>query len=179
MSLAYDAAVARYTVAGVLDATFGVGGVALSGQLADAEASAIAVQSDDRVVVAGYTTPATDSEITIWRLTADGTLDPTFGSGGLAVFSFAQLGGRASSVGIQGDGRIVVAGDVFPLGRSNWFVLRLRPDGTLDPDFGSGGVLESSSDISDYADALAIQPDGAIVVAGTSNYGTLSLWRYR
>ncbi len=178
-SLTYDAAVVRYTAAGVLDTTFAASGIALSGQPNDAAADAIAVQPDDRVVVAGYTTPGAHPLLTVWRLTADGALDTTFGTGGVAAFSFAQLGGRASSVALQADGRIVVAGVIYPLGQVNMVVYRLMPDGTLDASFGSGGLIVSTSSTSDYADVVAIQPDGAIVVAGTSNYGELTLWRYR
>jgi uncharacterized delta-60 repeat protein len=175
----YDAAVVRYTAAGALDTTFGTGGVALSGQTGDASATAIAIQPDDRILVAGYTTVAQHSQITLWRLTADGSLDPTFGTSGKAVFTFTQLGGRASSVALQGDGRIVIAGDVYPLGAQNMVVFRVLPGGTLDPSFGNVGAIVSTSSVSDFANVVAVQADGSIVVAGTSNYGELTLWCYR
>ncbi len=179
MTSTYDAAVVRYTTAGALDTTFATSGIALTGQLADAASDAIAVQPDDRVVVAGYPTPGMYPRLTVWRLAADGTLDTTFGTGGVAAFSFSALGGRASSVALQADGRIVVTGTADSLGQVNMVVFRLMPDGTLDTSFGGGGLIMSTSSTSDYADVVAIQPDGAIVVAGTSNYGELTLWRYR
>ena len=145
----------RYTAAGVLDTTFATSGIALSGQPNDAAADAIAVQPDDRVVVAGYTTPGAHPLLTVWRLTADGALDSTFGTGGVAAFSFAS-GGRASSVALQADGRIVVSGVVYPLGQVNMVVFRLMPDGTLDTSFGSGGLIVSTSSTSDYADVVGI-----------------------
>jgi uncharacterized delta-60 repeat protein len=174
----YDAAIARYTTAGVLDTTFGTSGIALTGQSGTAAVTSIAVQPDDRIVAAGYTSPGTDTQLTVWRLTAAGALDSTFGTGGVAVFSFTALGGRATGVALQTDGRIVVTGSVSGLGTSNMTVFRLLPDGTVDGDF-NGGPIISSSALVDSADAVAIQADGAIVVAGTSNYGELTVWRYR
>lgn len=57
-------------------------------------------------------------------------------------------------------------------------VLRLLTDGTLDTDFNGGSIISTSAS-DDSADAVVIQPDGAIVVAGTSQCGQLTLWRYR
>ncbi|MGH7439146.1 MAG: delta-60 repeat domain-containing protein [Polyangiaceae bacterium] len=101
----------------MFDGTFGTSGIALTGPSGTAAVNAVAVLPDHRIVAAGYTSPGADTEITVWRLTANGALDSTFGTGGVSVLSFTQLGmasgspsrnGRATGVALQADGRIVV-----------------------------------------------------------------------
>jgi len=88
-----------------------------------------------------------------------GDLDPTFGTGGKVVTDF---GGSefANAVAIQTDGRIVVAGQTA----TDLALARYKPDGGLDPSFGTGGKVTTGGQ--DFADAVAIQPNGKIVVAG-------------
>jgi uncharacterized delta-60 repeat protein len=95
--------------------------------------------------------------------------DPSFGAGGL-VFTFrlgeAQLH-AATDVAVQPDGRIVVtvegSGSPAP---GNWLVLRYLPDGRLDTGFGAGGMAVINTGHTAPAEALALQPDGKIVVTG-------------
>jgi len=85
------------------------------------------------------------------RVPLAGSLDPTFGSGGVV----AQSSG--GGIALQPDGKIVVS--------SGSALARYLPDGSFDPSFGTGGQVGAD------AAALALQPDGKIVVAGRNNYG--------
>jgi uncharacterized delta-60 repeat protein len=102
-------------------------------------------------------------------------LDPTFGSGGKATTT--AFGGDRSSMALQPDGKIVMAGGTFTA-----FVLaRFDSDGTLDDGFGTDGMV--TTDLGDEfsqeeALAVAVQPDGRIVVAGYSERDDITVVRY-
>ena len=109
---------------------------------------------------------------------APGDLDPAFSDDG---FDIRAIGGNAGAadVAIQPDGKIVVAGRFVPADGSaaRMVALRYLPDGELDPNFGSGGQAEVpfASGASGYgtsANGVALQPDGKIVLVGSTNMGT-------
>jgi len=106
----------------------------------------------------------TDVAISCVDAPAPGSLDPTFGTGGIVTEPVLVRG--AEEMAIQTDGRIVVAD-------SSWRVARFGRDGALDTAFGTGGevMLTFSGQSSDELRAIAIQPDGKIVVAGFSRPG--------
>src|SRR5262252_7340578 len=91
---------------------------------------------------------------------AAGDLDPTFGTPGLAAVP--------SSVVIQPDGKIVVAGGAFPLFTflGNFEVVRYNPNGSLDTSFGNGGIVTTNFPEGSYASSVALQADGKIIAAG-------------
>jgi uncharacterized delta-60 repeat protein len=98
---------------------------------------------------------------------APGDLDPSFGTGGTLTFKPQGADSLVNDVAIQPDGKIVLAG----VANNDFAVVRLNPDGSPDTSFGNGGsVVENAvgTNSEDLADAVAIQPDGKIVVAGTS-----------
>jgi uncharacterized delta-60 repeat protein len=102
-----------------------------------------------------------------------GDLDPTFGAAGKVVTPIG--GGSPSSLALQADGKIVVAG-LSANGRYDWeadydfAVVRYDPDGTLDPSFGGTGKVTTPIGTSDdRANSVAVQPDGKIVAAGESS----------
>jgi uncharacterized delta-60 repeat protein len=169
-------AVARLTVTGQLDGTFGVGGrqTVDFGSAGDV-ATAIALQaSDGKIVVAGYSEqPDTGLDFALARLSATGQLDSGFGDGGRQVLDFGRSD-KASAVVVQGDGKIVVAGftNRSDPGSNDFAVARLTATGQLDGGFGDGGrqVLDFGPS-SDLATCVALQPDGRIVVAGVSYQG--------
>jgi uncharacterized delta-60 repeat protein len=170
--------------AGSFDPTFGDGRAAanfrdlLGGY---ATASAVAVQADGKVVIAGTVTPtAGNSYFGVVRLKADGTPDQTFGYDGRADFGFSDLlGGTfadANAVAIDAQGRIVVAGiagrDAAHGGGADFAVGRLTANGYYDESFGSFGgrtyfgFRDILGDTVDEAYAVAIDAQGRIVVAG-------------
>jgi len=129
-----------------------------------ARANAVAIQPDGKIVTVGRTL-ADDSvsyllsNLAVTRVLADGSPDPDFGTAGVVVMNFASDLYGAINVAIDSDGKIVVVGS---MGANS--VLRMLPDGTLDPDFGVDGIAQSG--IGD-AGAVAIQTDGRIVVGGS------------
>jgi len=136
-------------------------------------ANAVAVQADGKLVVVGTTyqnNDFSDEDFAVARYNSNGTLDLTFGVGGKVQTDFPGLAAVASSVVIQSDGKIVVAGGAFPLFTflGDFKVVRYNPDGSLDSSFGDGGIVTTTfPGQGSYAFAVALQPDGKIIAAGT------------
>ena len=154
--------VARYLPDGLLDASFGQGGKTTTsfGPNRAAQARAIALQSNGKIVVAGAV--GNDTSFALARYNADGSIDSTFGSGGTVKVSVGGVSG-AYAVAVQPDGRIVVAGR----GAADEFGLaRLNPDGSLDSGFGTGGTVTTTIGSLGIVYAIALQPDGRIVAGG-------------
>ena len=141
-------AVARYTADGVLDATFGTGGLVTTDFGGDELANAVAIQPDGRIVAAGWNVlagfPNFPDNFVLARYTTDGVLDPTFGSGGRVTTDFGGRYDRAHAMAIYPDGRIIVVGESFSSfggNSSDYSLARYTASGTLDPTFGSGGLV--------------------------------------
>src|SRR5512142_292253 len=158
--------------AGDLDPTFGNGGIVFVPNLRpDAPfdgASAVAIQPDGKIVVAGrwgLTSPG--PTIAVVRFNADGSLDASFGFEGIVTLSSGFAGGdEAHGVAIAGDGKIVVGGYFGSLGG----VYRLLPDGSLDMGFGGSGavVVAANGDAGDRTtiNSLVLDGSGGTFVAG-------------
>ena len=162
------------TADGDLDPSFGVGGKVQHdfGQSTDI-AHAVAAQPDGKLVVVGTTYTNNDyskEDFAVLRLLADGSPDPSFGIAGRVKTDFPGLAAVASSVVVQPDGKILVAGGAFPLFTflGDFKLVRYNADGSLDASFGTGGIVTTVfPGQGSYAFALALQPDGRIVAAGT------------
>ncbi|WP_405168190.1 delta-60 repeat domain-containing protein [Nocardia sp. NBC_01499] len=168
-----DIAVARYTSTGQLDTTFGDRGKVSTdlGTQAD-HAHAVALESDGKVVVAGSThDPAQGDNFAIVRYTTDGKLDTGFGDSGKVSTDFGGKSDVANAVAIQPDSKIVAVGTSRGASTGDDFaVARYTSSGQLDATFGKAGTV--STDLgsqSDRADAVALQSDGKIVVAGVTS----------
>jgi len=159
-------AVVRYRADGRLDRGFGGDGVVVT-DVAKGEdsASAVAIQPNGKIVVVGTATVARRDTITLVRYRRKGALDRTFGEDGIATVDADDATGE--DVAIQPDGRIVVVGTVFG---TSWFaVARLDRLGGPDDTFHGDGI--ATVDVGAeraVTSALALQPDGKIVVAGAS-----------
>lgn len=170
--LRYSAfALARYTVSGRLDRTFGRKGTVLTsfGSRTSSTAAAVAIAPDGKIVAVG-------SGFALARYRPGGRLDPSFGHGGKVVTGFGAhtFYGTAEAVAIQPDGKVVVAGEVVPRGSrtTNLAVVRYNSDGSLDRSFGTGGrVVTQVGERDSYGAAIVVQPDGKIVVAGRAAVG--------
>jgi len=95
-----------------------------------------------------------------------GVLDSTFGSDGKALTSFAGVDSIASGVVVDSGGRVVAAGYVSTDGGDDFALVRYAPDGSLDPTFGGDGRVRTAWGDRAFGFAVAMQPDGKIVVAG-------------
>ena len=168
-----DVGVARLTAGGVLDATFGVGGMVTTdiAGFAD-EGNSVAIQSDGKIVVAGTARSSAASgaaDFAVVRYHADGSLDASFDTDGKVTTDFFGFDDQGNGVAIQNDGRIVVAGTAKPANDTSDFgVVRYDANGTLDTTFdGDGKTLTDIAADWDEGNAVAIQPsDGRIVVVG-------------
>jgi len=164
---------AAQAAGGDLDPTFGTGGMVMTDLSRSTDiANAVAVQSDGKLVVVGQTYKNNDystEDFAVARYNTDGTLDTTFGRGGKVRTDFPGLAAVPSSVVIQPDGKIVVAGGAFPLFTfpGDFKVVRYNPNGSLDRSFGSGGIVTTTFPEGSYAFDVALQPDGKIIAAGT------------
>ncbi len=213
-----DFPVVRLTRNGTLDSTFGNDGVALSSGLEGLDTvSAIAVQADGRIVVAGNALTSFFDykskgiyfdripegtlryDIALVRYNADGSIDSSFGKGGLLTTDFGSPSDCAYAVKVQPDGKIVAAGsnndacillaryadiDVRP---GSAVIAKTTPAkvktpaavnkpaeavtqaGLMDPAFGNGGLIVDVDN--GEAHAITTLRDGKIIVAGQVETG--------
>ena len=169
----YDFALVRYNADGSLDTNFdGDGKLATDFGSSNDAAISVAIQADGKIVAGGYSQNAITSDFALARYNADGSLDTSFDSDGMLTTNFGSSNDAAISVAIQADGKIVAAGHSYIGGNGYFALTRYNPDGSLDTSFDGDGMLTTdfgSSD--DVAYSVAIQADGKIVVAGSSNIG--------
>jgi|GEM_PF-1533050 len=173
---------ARYTSAGQLDTTFGTGGKVTTAVGATNDGGySVVVQSDGKILVAGYSDNGSDFDFALARYTSAGVLDMTFGNGGKVVsdFGFNESG---QSLTVQSDGKILLAGYTDPSSnKSKFALLRYTSAGALDVSFGTGGQVTTELGLSDTGNSVALQQNGKIVVGGYSSVGgtnNYSLARY-
>ena len=177
--------VVRLNRNGSLDTTFGAGsGAALIdfGSDNSATATAVALQQNGDIVVAGAATVGGTDQIGVARLTPSGSLDTTFNSTGKATVDTGgtdQGPSRTVGVAVQpADQKIVVVGTRSPVnGGSAFQVSRLTTRGRPDTSFNGTGTVTTqigSTSSESSAAVVAVQPDGRIVVAGngTTNTGS-------
>jgi len=146
------------------DTTFDVDGITSTSIGAFDFATAVAIQPDGKIVVAGYTdssNPPTDADVSLVRFNTDGSLDMSFGTGGKVLLSEPGIQ-RASSVIILPDGKILAVG-VY-LGHVG--VFRFNADGTRDARFGTNGRVVHVLGIQSAGNDAVLQPDGKIVIVG-------------
>jgi uncharacterized delta-60 repeat protein len=160
----------RHLAGGGLDAAFGSGGFVLVDAGSSEEVRGVALQPDGKIVVAGETSCTTSRCFTALRLNPDGTPDAGFGSGGVARHEFRLEASWAHAVAVDPDGRIVLAGTIMQgsdgQDSARACVLRLLPDGRLDPSFARDGrAVVDHGYGNDSAEALVLQ-GRRIVVAG-------------
>ena len=172
----YDFALARYNANGTLDTGFGTGGIVTTSIGSNNDYANALIQSDGRIVVAGrsFNSSSNKYDFALVRYNANGTLDTTFGTGGIVTTPIGSDWDYAYALGIQpSDGKIVAAGSSNSGSNYDFALVRYNTDGSLDTGFGTGGIVTTpigSSD--DYALALGIQSDGRIVAAGYSYNGS-------
>ncbi|HEY0547087.1 MAG TPA: FG-GAP-like repeat-containing protein [Pyrinomonadaceae bacterium] len=160
---------------GALDPTFGTNGRAVTfiGDLAYASAGVL--QADGKIVVAGgYAPGGTLRDTVLVRYNPDGSLDTGFGIGGKVFASLSPRDELITSVALQPDGKIVVAGSVQPfdgLTLTDFLVARFTADGGLDTGFGNNGVATVNQGSTDVFNTVAVESNGRIVAAGRTSDG--------
>ncbi len=175
-------ALARYNRDGSLDASFGTGGRVTTHSFSYAQfCTGVVIQPDGKIIAAGGAVkgPIGD-DFALARYLPDGRLDPTFGSGGLVTTDFFQRDDYITGIVLQHNGKIVAAGTADEgFTDKSFAVARYNPDGSLDPSFGSSGKTTTDfTGVDDQGRAIALQPDGKIVVAGDTAFRSFALVRY-
>lgn len=155
-----DFGLARYHPSGALDSSFGGDGRVTTHVATKASEGAIdlALQPDGKLVAVGETSDVGNAHLGIVRYHAYGSVDTSFGSGGVVKLSDRE----AQAVGLQLGGKIVVARGAG----GDFQVIRLNGNGGLDTGFGISGFAAADFGADDLAEALWVQPDGRIVAAG-------------
>lgn len=168
-----DFAVARYLADGTPDNSFDGDGklLTLFGNEDDG-VNAVVVQPDGKIVAAGFGHNGVNGDFALVRYLADGTPDASFGTGGKVMTDITPMYEHINAMGLQPDGKIVVAGTA----QGDFALARYLPNGLPDGSFGSGGiVLTPIGSSTENAYALVIQPNGDILAAGNSYTGANSV----
>lgn len=166
-----DFAAFRYLSDGTLDTSFGVNGIVTTDIKEEDAARCMAIQTDDKILLAGFASVSANGDFALVRYNADGTIDKNFGSGGMVL---TDVGSSNQSEFINdmlllSDGKILVGGNAFYSninGFSDIGLVRYNIDGTLDNTFGTNGEVVHHIQPADEVQCLALQADGKIFVGG-------------
>jgi len=172
-------AIARFNPNGSLDTTFSADGKVTTDFGGYDDGDSIVIQSNGKIVVAGYSEVAGDSSFALARYNTNGSLDTTFSADG-KVLTNPILGviDWISGLVIQSNGKLVVAGRTGDIGSRDFILARFNPNGTLDNTFSGNGWLTTDFGGDDYAWDIAIQANGRLVVIGRTNVGAGADWDF-
>ena len=168
-------ALVRLDAHGYLDPSFGGNGRVTTQLYGWDGVNGLAIQDDDKIIAAGY---EGGGNFGLARYHADGLLDTSFGEEGIVLTDFGGGWDGANDVLLQPDGKIIAVGYDHD---GDFAVARYNSNGSLDPQFDDDGrVLTDFGEGWDYANAVALDNHGNIVVAGTSYnaYGRVAVARY-
>lgn len=177
----YDFALSRHRADGSVDPSFGDGGKVTTDFASSFDwAYALALQPDGKIVVGGVTDASGSPDFALARYHPDGSPDSTFGEGGRVVANLRPLtSDTIYGLALQPDGKILAGGTAFPdtvvLRPNGDFILaRYSPDGAPDTGFGVAGAVTTDfgGESWDDARALALQPDGRVLLGGSTNSGS-------
>ena len=136
--------------------------------------ASVALQADGKTVIAGSTSNGQTSTVALARYNPDGHLDLSFDGDGKVTTGFGGTNDYATSIALQADGKILVAG-YSGLGSSNSLALaRYNIDGSLDSTFGGDGKVTTSvgtTSSNTPIASVAVEADGRILVSGYSHFG--------
>lgn len=159
---------------GTLDTSFqGFGRLASGMANSDDQARALIILPDQKYLLAGSSDNGTISQIAVYRFLGNGDVDGSFAGGGGRLIALGTGDSFGHSLARQPDGKIVVVGSTQVGAFTQFAVVRLTEDGTLDTTFGSGGKVSTALGTGNSsAEAVAVQSDGKIVVAGSQFNGS-------
>lgn len=183
-------------ITGVLDTSFGIGGVAIHNNAAGGDGAddgwGIATDANGKIIVAGSSTNSSlNRDMVIWRYTTDGSPDTTFSSDGYATHNNAAGGNgddNGREVAVDSSGKILVVGTSYNGTQhaydTDMALWRYNTDGSLDTTFSSDGWVTddqgagSGTYNNDSGFGLTLASDGKILATGGSNYSETIVWRY-
>jgi uncharacterized delta-60 repeat protein len=169
--------VVRFNSNGSLDSAFGTAGIATAPL--DGRGFGGLVQSNGDIVVVGTINGGNyNSEVALARFTSTGALDSSFGNAGVVETDLQGWYDEGSGVAVQPDGKLVVSAYTSPVGTYppvyDFAVLRYNTNGTLDNTFGTNGITITDLGANDQTASVALQPDGEILVTGSTNTSSTS-----
>jgi uncharacterized delta-60 repeat protein len=167
-----DILVVRYLPNGTLDPSFSTDGSEITNLTATSNetATAMAIQPDGKIVVVGYTDATSGTSLNMFavRFNANGGLDSSFGfSGKYTINPTPSADDRATGVKILPDGKIIIGGSARTNSSTAFALARLTASGVLDSTFSGDGYQEVAAGYSE-CQAMAVQPDGKIILVGES-----------
>jgi len=177
-------AIARFLSGGALDPTFGGDGrVTLSLSSTGEQVQDLVVRSST-ILAGGYAESGSLPRFAVAKLHLDGARVAAFGSHGVRLVNLGVGADSAYGLTVQADGRPILAGYSSQNGRADWGVVRLHAGGASDASFGGDGIVTTAfTSAYELAEAVAMQPDGRILVAGKargpSGTDDLAVLRYR
>jgi uncharacterized delta-60 repeat protein len=166
-------ALARYNADGTLDTSFsGDGKLTTNFTRRNDPVMDLALQSDGKVVAGGISSSdGSNPNFALARYDDSGALDTTFGVNGKVTTSFTAGYDQIFKVAVQPDGKIVAGGATAGSG-GRFVIARYDANGSLDGTFSGDGIAATDfTRHDDFAEGLALQPDGRIVLAGGSGWG--------
>ncbi len=177
-----DFTLVRYNPDGTLDTSFGSAGAVFTDFRGARDfGHAVAVQPDGAILVAGPAASGVNTDFAVARYTAGGQLDTGFGTSRTVLTDFGSGSDAGYAIVLQPDGQILVAGRAEN-GVQGFALARYSADGSVDTSFGSGGMVTTDFGGGiDEGRAAALQPDGAVLVAGRAANGAdydLAVARY-
>ncbi|MEP7318946.1 MAG: T9SS type A sorting domain-containing protein [Panacibacter sp.] len=177
-----DIAVFRYTTTGALDQTFNSTGIKTTDIAQhDDHGKSVKIQTDGKIVVGGFAFTNPNRDFAVVRYNANGSHDNTFSGNGNATTAIeTSSNDYGTSLAIQADGKILLGGYYNSSNGdlNNFALVRYNSNGTIDGSFGNGGKkLTDFGSVEDSAFSCALQPDGQLVMAGSSN-GNFAVARF-
>jgi uncharacterized delta-60 repeat protein len=158
--------------AGSLDLSFDGDGIVTTSTLAGVNdyGHSTVIQDDGKILIAGYSASNISlSVFTLMRYNENGSLDATFGNDGIVTTPIGTSA-KGSSIALQNDGKIVVAGNSISDSLFVFTIIRYNSNGSLDTSFDTDGIaITPVGGFFEGYRSVVIQPDGKIVVAGAQN----------
>jgi uncharacterized delta-60 repeat protein len=168
-----DFFLARFGVTGTPDPSLNsTGYVTTPVGSGDDYARTIAVQLDGKILVAGSSANGANQDYALVRYNSNGSLDTGFGANGKVTTAFFSSDDSIYDLAVQPDGKILAGGYTRDATRTYFAVVRYNSDGSLDASFGISGKLISAISSYSTGQAMALLPDGKILVSGQSQVST-------
>lgn len=178
----YFISISRLFPDGTPDPAFGTGGIAIQyvnghgyGSPLMGSVEKVLIQPDEKIVLVGQVVNTAVDEFNydyfIMRLMPDGSRDATFGTDGFSMYGYFDEWGYfqrdyARSAALLPDGKIVIVGDTGPYGLSYASIMRILPNGLVDPTFGTDGSYFINVSDDSYGRGIAVLGDGSMVMSG-------------
>jgi uncharacterized delta-60 repeat protein len=156
---------------GTIDNSFGTNGLKIIDINISGNAFVVKIQSDNKILVGGWTNEVSNANFGLARLLPNGDIDTTFGVNGMTESINGTIGVDSSilAMDVLPNGKIICSGYFYEINNTfhNFCTVRYNSDGSIDTNFGSNGMVLTAVDISDdEIHSQVIQPDGKILVAG-------------